>query len=86
MRCGRRRFRPPSRFLLTWRSRPDRVPRNYREATPTARGRLRAVLDESDIEAEVRLCVPAVTTLKQHFWPTIVIQLEFREPHAFAER
>ena len=33
-----------------------------------------------------RLGVPAVAALEKHFWPAVVSQLQFREPHAFARR
>ena len=34
----------------------------------------------------MRLGVPAVSALEKHFRPMVVTQIEFREPHAFAER
>jgi hypothetical protein len=44
------------------------------------------IRDEADIEAVMRLGVPSVSALENHFRPMIVAQLPFREPHAFAER
>ena len=43
-------------------------------------------LNEPNIEPVIRLAVPARAALEQHLRPMIMSQLEFREPHPFAER
>jgi hypothetical protein len=44
------------------------------------------ILNEPNIEPMMRLRVPASPALEKHLWPMIMSQLEFREPHTFAER